>query len=244
MKAITCSQCGALIKKISLRDKFACCDFCGAKILIQENKESIVEISDKKEEKTLSPWEQYRENHKKIQERANQFNYQIDDEPQTKNLSFLGPIIIILIAVIPIIFIAINARNHSTPKEPEKKPFVVNSNIRIPRFPTPTPYPQINYEVKAEWSGSDDLEHLENPQIDMSKLPTTNYAELKKTVFKNRVVRVRVTIETTGEVSTAEIISGHPILAEATVNAAKKNLFNSRSKPTTRVLTYYFRLIE
>ena len=32
-------------------------------------------------------------------------------------------------------------------------------------------------------------------------------------------------------------------LKEAAENAAKKNLFNSRQKPTKRILTYYFRLL-
>lgn len=54
MKAITCPQCGALVKKISLRDKFVPCDYCGAKILFEENKERIIEIPDKTEEQ-LTP---------------------------------------------------------------------------------------------------------------------------------------------------------------------------------------------
>jgi outer membrane biosynthesis protein TonB len=57
-------------------------------------------------------------------------------------------------------------------------------------------------------------------------------------------VQVRITIGTDGDVTKAEAISGHPILAEAAVEAAKKSLFNSRSKPTTRVMTYYFRLLD
>lgn len=46
MKAITCSQCGALIKQIRKRDKFAQCEYCHAAIPILKDK--IFEISEKK----------------------------------------------------------------------------------------------------------------------------------------------------------------------------------------------------
>ncbi len=243
MKAITCPQCGALIKRISLKDKFAFCDYCGAKILLEENK--IVELPAKKEEKKLTPWEQYRENYGKVQARADQY-YVPDLEPPTRNYPLVGALIMVAIVVIPlIIFIASLDNSTSDQKKIPKKTLVENNNSFMPRTPTrtPTPYPKINYEVKVQWNGDNDMEHFENPQIDQSKLPSFDETELKKTVFKNRGVQVKITIDTTGEVTAAEAISGHLILKEAAQEAAIKNLFNPRQKPTKRILTYYFRLI-
>lgn len=247
MKAMTCPQCGALIKKISLKNEFADCDYCEAKILIAENKDKIVEFTDKK----LSAWEQYRENHRQINERTKQYDsdYTHLEEPKAGN-SLVGTVVVFLVIGFIAIggFIAIIASISSRPSDLTKKtqPRPIASPLVIPTiaYPTATPLPEINYQVNVEWSGANDMEHFENPQIDSSKLPSRNYAELKKTVFKNRAAQVKVTINTDGEVTQAEAISGHPILKEAAVEAAKKTLFNSRSKPTTRILTYYFRLID
>lgn len=42
MKAITCSQCGALIKRIDTKDKFVACEYCHAKIPIQKEKVFVI----------------------------------------------------------------------------------------------------------------------------------------------------------------------------------------------------------
>ena len=47
-----------------------------------------------------------------------------------------------------------------------------------------------------------------------------------------------------GEIDTVQTISGHPILVEAATASAKRSVFKSRSKPTTRILTYTFRVLE
>lgn len=245
MKAMTCPQCGALIKKISLKDEFADCDYCKAKILLAENKDKIVEITEKK----LTAWEQYRENRRKIDERTKQNNWDIEysEETQPENPRIFGYIILAVIALIVIgAFIAIAGNMFSTPPQPNIKaqtPYKINVLPTI-SYPTSTPLPQINYVSNVRWEGADDMENFVQPQIDVSKLPTANISELKKTVFKNRAVQVKITIAESGEVTTAEAISGHPILKEAAVNSAKSSLFNSRSKPTTRILTYYFRLTD
>ena len=238
---MACPRCGALIKKISLKEEFADCDYCEAKILLSENKDKIVEISDKK----LTPWDQYRENHRKIDERTKQNNWDVE-ETNAGTSRIFGFFIFGVIALIVVsVFVAIAGSMFSSrPKnliektEPSK-----TVSAPIVQYPKPTPAPHINYQVQIQFKGANDMEHFENPQIENAKLPTFDEAELKKTVFKNRGVQVKVTIDTTGEVTSAEGISGHPILKESAVAAAKKSLFNPRSKPTTRVLTYYFRLI-
>lgn len=245
MKAMTCPQCGALIKRISLKDKFAVCDYCEVRILLEENRDRIVEIPDKPAEKQRSPWEEYRENYRKVNERAQQFDSPYLN-PTPPDTSFVAPLIIGIIVLVAgiIIFAVLKDTNSRSANTSQKAALKTTPFPTVQNYPTPTPVPQINYQVKVQWSGANDMEQFENPQIDASKLPTTDEKELKKTVFKDRAVQVRVIIGTDGEVTSAEAVSGHPILAEAAVEAAKKTLFNSRPKPTTRVLTYYFRLLS
>ena len=247
MKAMTCPQCGALIKKISLKDKFAECEYCEARILLEENRDRIVDIPDKPAVPPPSPWEEYRANHQKVDERTPRFN-SFDYNAEPKNSSAGVVVIIGLIALVAGIIVFATFRNSSPPPAANTARTTALKATPTPAvvswYPTPTPAPQVNYQVKVQWSGANDMEQFENPQIDVSKLPSSDEAELKKTVFKNRAVQVKITIGTDGEVTSAEAVSGHPILAEASVEAAKKTLFNSRSKPTTRVLTYYFRLLS
>jgi NAD dependent epimerase/dehydratase family enzyme len=88
------------------------------------------------------------------------------------------------------------------------------------------------------------MEHFEEPEVDVSTVSNLTSDEVKKTVFKNRVVKLRVVINTEGEIDTVETISGHPLLVNAATESAKRSIFRSRSKPTTRVLTYTFRVLK
>lgn len=243
---MTCPQCGALIKKISLKDKFAECEYCEARILLEENRDRIVEIPDKPDVPPPTPWEQYQENYRKVNERAQQFNSPYLN-PMPPDRSAAAPVIVGLIVLVAAIIVFAAVKGSKQPPSTNTAKLTTLKTTPFPTvqsYPTSTPAPQIRYQVKVQWSGANDMEQFENPELDVDKLPTTNEAELKKTVFKNRAVQVKITIGTDGEVTSAEAISGHPILAEAAVAAAKKTLFNSRQKPTTRVLTYYFRLLS
>jgi DNA-directed RNA polymerase subunit RPC12/RpoP len=154
MKAITCSQCGALIKRISLRDKFALCDYCVAKIIFEENKERIVEISDKKEnedENQLTPSEQYRENYRKINERTKQYDapYTYPQEPENKNNPILGMLFLFFIIGGVIIAVALNFDSClSRPLDTKEKTPLKTYTTPTIEYPTSTPVPRINYEVK------------------------------------------------------------------------------------------------
>ena len=242
MKAITCPQCGALVREFSLKEKFAQCDYCEAKILLEENRDRIVEIPDQP-----TPYEQHQENYRKLNQRVKQYDapytYPQDTEPPGRNLVSVL-VVFGLVAVFGVIVFSLfigSLSKSPTPRPAEKKTFIPTPYPTI-ESPATTPLPQINYQVRVQWNGANDMEYFENPEIETAKLPTSDEAELKKTVFKNRAVQVKITIGMEGEVTSAEAISGHPILKEAAVNAAKKTLFNSRPKPTTRLLTYYFRL--
>jgi DNA-directed RNA polymerase subunit RPC12/RpoP len=254
MKAITCTQCGALVKRILLRDRFALCDYCGAKILLSENKENMVEVPDKKDgsaesrESTLTPWQQYL---KKRDENALRYAA-MNPAPSYKepnDSSILVPLLVLFLLMGAIVFLAVSGKScfyrplDSTEKIAAAKSKSNSPETSAPVFESPR-YPAINYQVNVKWNGQYDMEHYENPRIDPAKLPTFDKAQLKKTVFANRAVEVKITIDERGEVSQAKAVSGHPMLKEAAENAARKSLFSPREKPTARVLTYYFRLTD
>jgi hypothetical protein len=114
-----------------------------------------------------------------------------------------------------------------------------------PTAPEPAkPIPVVNYQPRVSWDGPSDLEHFEEPQVDISSVSDMTTEQVKTTVFKNRIVKLRVVINTEGEINEVETISGHPILVEAATASAKRSIFRSRSKPTSRILTYTFRVLN
>jgi NAD dependent epimerase/dehydratase family enzyme len=88
------------------------------------------------------------------------------------------------------------------------------------------------------------MEHFSEPDVDISSVSHLTSEEVKNTVFKDRVVKLRVVINTEGEIDEVKVISGHPLLAAAATQSAKQSIFRSRSKPTERVLTYTFRVLK
>ncbi|HEY0429794.1 MAG TPA: hypothetical protein VGC76_18570 [Pyrinomonadaceae bacterium] len=237
MKAITCTQCGALINRTSFGNKLAFCDYCGAKLLLDEPSAKPVEIP----QIPRNDW----------QENASYRNYAETDAPEYVPLEDKSPVrtlmnVLFLIAIPIIIFVTAGRSCLNRPSESSKKTVAASNTpaFRSTPFPTvaPTVYPNINYTVTVKWDGSDDMEHFEVPSIDQTKLPTSDIKELKKTIFANRSVQVRVTIDENGEVSEAKAISGHPLLKEASEIAARKSLFSNRSKPTSRLLNYFFHI--
>jgi len=88
------------------------------------------------------------------------------------------------------------------------------------------------------------MEYFAEPKVDTSSVPNLSSEELKQTVFKDRTVKLRVVINPEGEIDTVETISGHPLLVAAATESAKRSIFRNRSKPTTRILTYTFRVLK
>jgi hypothetical protein len=87
-------------------------------------------------------------------------------------------------------------------------------------------------------------EHIEIPTIEHEKLPTFDIAELKKTVFKQRRIKVRMTVSKEGEVTAAKALNGHEVLRESAEKAAKKSLFSTRRKESKITLNYIYLLEE
>jgi hypothetical protein len=249
VKAITCPQCGALIKKISLRDKFAFCDYCTAKILLPEDKGKLVEDSDETGAPQMTPYQQYLKTREENARKYAAMNPPVYNPTDDDDRNVWKVFLVVTSVILLVIFFGVTGRSClDRPFNSTNKTVAASKTPAFTSTPFPltesTVYPRINYSVDVKWTGSDDMEHYEMPSIDVTKLPTADTKQLKKTVFANRSVQVKVTIDENGEVSEAKAISGHPILKEAAENAARKTLFSNRPKPTNRVLTYVFRLTE
>lgn len=245
MKAITCSQCGALIKRISLKDKFANCDYCGAKILIEENKGKIIEIRDgvtPPPPKRTFPQLDKRERDRLFQTMVEQNNDSdsYNDTKKTVNVS-LVIFIIGFLTIAPIILVAIS-KIASEKKNTKKAEFANVEKTPTPAivYQTQEPLPDIKYRAYVQYNTDIDADLVEVPVIRLEQLPTTDQTELKKTVFAQRKIRVRITINENGDVSDVKALNGHQVLQDSSVEAAKKSLFSSRKRKTTTVLTYIY----
>lgn len=234
MKALTCTQCGAVLQDNSPRSRFLACKYCGANLQYDETPPEVEKPrgeSAAEEEKTN--WEIYLENYEKVVERTAPVDA---TDPSENSNSFLRTVVraaVLLTIAISILggVLAVLSLTFAT------------TSSKPGTLPTATPSRKINYQVKIEWDGVNDLEYYEMPRIDVAKLPSFDEDELKRTVFKDRRVQVSATIERTGEVSSASVISGRPILTAAAVKGAKKTVFSPRKEKATRILTYYFHLI-
>jgi len=157
-------------------------------------------------------------------------------------IALLVPIFIAFVVFLNLPSQTTPAKVYSAPSTPYSYP--TPSHWSVPADVPEKPIPVVNYQPRISWDGPSDLEHFESPEVDISSVKHLSSEEVKNTVFKNRIVKLRVIINTEGEIDTVETISGHPILVEAATASAKSSIFRSRSKPTTRVLTYTFRVLK
>ncbi len=223
MRAITCTQCGATIDDVSENSVIIRCDHCGARIMIDRVPKSPAASYDLPD-----------------------FDAGPSTIPSAKVLTFVG----VAIVLIPLF---VGALILNKPKTPAPQRVYPVASSPAP-YPTPSswsvttepekPAAIVNYQPRVSWDGPNDLEHFEDPVVDTSSVSDLTTEELKKTVFKDRIVKLRVIINTEGEIDSVETISGHPLLVAAATDSAKSSIFHSRSKPTTRVLTYTFRVLK
>jgi DNA-directed RNA polymerase subunit RPC12/RpoP len=227
MKAITCTQCGAMIENVSEQSLIISCDYCGARIMI-----SAPEPQPKPIMRVVPP--------------------ELEIEPKKFSPANLGLAAgIALVLPILFLFFAFSDRRDQ-PATSEAR------SVYTTPYPDPTvlpiwsatteasklPPPVVNYQPRVSWDGPNDIEHFAEPEVDISSVSNLTSEEVRNTVFKDRTVKLRVVINTEGEVDSVETISGHPILVEAATTSAKLSIFRSRSKPTTRVLIYTFRVLK
>jgi predicted nucleic acid-binding Zn-ribbon protein len=239
MKATNCTQCGAVITDIRDGATFADCDYCGAHFLLPN------------EEKPVT-------GHRPAPAYAS--------EPFTASsftLPYGARIVLIAIGVGFLLLVAgatisivqqkrqREAADAFRIKQEAAEKRAREKYVDPPVSPLWTgstepdkPLPVVNYQPRVSWDGPNDMQYFAEPAVDISSVSHLSSEEIKKTVFKNKIVKLRVVINTDGEIDQTETISGHPILVEAAIESAKRTIFRSRSKPTTRVLTYTFRVLK
>lgn len=224
IRAINCTQCGATVQDISIHSTLAECEYCGARILLEKSRPVTKEVH------YVTP---------------PSFS---TDEPKTWPVGAIVIAVAIAVALSIIIWllIASSGRDQTEPLHAFSQP---PAPVVAPEWTdTPAisqkPAPVVNYQPRLSWDGPNDIEYFDDPVVDISSVSHLTTEEIKASVFKNRIVKLRVVIDTQGEIESVETISGHPILVEAATASAKRSVFRSRSKPTTRVLTYTFRVLK
>jgi DNA-directed RNA polymerase subunit RPC12/RpoP len=253
MKAITCSQCGAVLTEFSATDKFAGCQYCGAKIRLRPEK--IIEVSDNKvkrnDDDNLTPYQKHQKRRRELQ-----IKYAQNASPGVS--SHLGPTddnssgtLFVVVFVSIFIAIIIFAFNFEPPTNKIKKSTLTStpteestSTEQSKQTKTPLPLPDITYRAYVKYNTALGGEHIQIPTIEPEQLPTYDEKEIKKTVFKQKRIRVRITINQEGEVTDAKALNGHKVLRESSVRAAKKSLFSARRRIGQSTLTYIFILEE
>lgn len=228
MKAIICTQCGATIEDVSETSVIIHCEYCGARLWVAAESEPAAPPQ-------IEPPEIYNE------------------QPSAS----FSPVKIVILIMAASVLIPLLIGVFALKQPADKYAYVTNvkRNALSPvpySAPSPVsfatepakPVPVVNYQPRVAWDGPNDMEHFEEPEVDISSVADLTSEEVEKTVFKNRVVKLRVVINTEGEIDSVETISGHPILVEAATASAKRSIFRSRAKPTTRILTYTFRVLK
>ena len=225
MKAITCTQCGARIENVSESSLIINCEYCGARLI----------LDPRKPEPVSPPMP------------APDFEFANVERPNAT--SFAVGIAALFLIPIVIVFFVYLGQSQRKPEQPEP------SYVYTPPTPYPAPAwsvstepvkptPIVNYQPRVSWDGPNDMEHFADPEVDISSVAHLSSDEIKKTVFKDRTVKLRVVINTEGEIDDVTTVSGHPILVQAATQSARSSIFRSRSKPTTRILTYTFRVLK
>lgn len=238
MIVTNCTQCGAIIADITDGSTFADCDYCGARFLIphQVTQDSAFRPAAAN---AIEPF------------RAAPFS-----------LPYGARIVLIAIGVGFLLLVAggtfaviqqkkerealaaYRAERDAAQRKAGEKPAPFTDPSWTVSNDPPKPLPVVNYQPRVSWDGPNDIQHFASPEVDISSVSHLTSEEVEKTVFKDRNVRLRVVINTEGEIDEVETISGHPLLVAAATQSAKESIFAPRKNPTKRVLTYTFRIVK
>ena len=71
-----------------------------------------------------------------------------------------------------------------------------------------------------------------------------NYPELAKRMNISGTVKLQIVVATSGTVKNSKIVGGHPLLANAAMDAVKKWRFEPASEETTGVVEFRFNPTE
>jgi len=66
------------------------------------------------------------------------------------------------------------------------------------------------------------------------------YPELAKRMFITGVVKIQVTVSANGSVKSVKLVGGHPVLANAALDAAKQWRFEAGPQESTGIVEFHF----
>lgn len=66
------------------------------------------------------------------------------------------------------------------------------------------------------------------------------YPDLARRMSISGVVKVQITVDKTGNVKSSKLVGGHPILAQAALDAVRKWRFESAGDETTGLVEFHF----
>lgn len=66
------------------------------------------------------------------------------------------------------------------------------------------------------------------------------YPDLARRMSISGVVKIQITVDKTGNVKNSKLVGGHPILAQAAMDAVRKWRFESAGDDTTGVVEFHF----
>jgi len=69
---------------------------------------------------------------------------------------------------------------------------------------------------------------------------TPHYPEMAKAMRLSGAVRIAVKVAPNGKVVSAEVLGGHPVLAQVAVDAARQFRFETAQKLTEEIVTFNF----
>lgn len=249
MKAITCSQCGALIKGISMQKKVVVCKYCGSEMFLKNFQEKVIEIPDKDADKvkTKTDWEIYLERHREMRERSEIIQSETSFDYDFQGWKILG-VIVVIASVIGFAVLMYHTFNPSARTRNERVEKISNEPTPMPT-PTSTPEPCPNIDVLSYSSyvfRDDEEKDIAVPIFKDSDLPTCDIVNLRRGMFndRNKMVKVRVTVDTEGNVVKAEQIAGHKNFKRSAEEAALKSTYYKPKRRTNKTIVYYYLLMK
>jgi DNA-directed RNA polymerase subunit RPC12/RpoP len=233
MKAITCSQCGASIKKFDTNAKYVECEYCHSNIPVLKEKVFVIP-NPKPVIKKVG-----------VEQKVSALtSYDIDPPKKTFNPFIPLIVMILIIGGIAILFGVILKDNKSRLPKTSADQAGIKTDTEPSSTNVPANIPTFSYKTSVSYNSLIGAEYIETPTIEPAQVNNLTNEDLKKDVFKEKRIRVEIKINQAGEVTDAKALNGHEILKESAVRAAKNSLFTNRNSPSTATLTYIFLLVD
>ncbi len=204
MKAIKCSQCGAIIEEISSELEFTKCSYCGATYRLKDVK--IIEIS-RKEAKRIN-----------TQISKSDIPFFRDGEYDRKNNADKSALIVVSV----ILFLVFGGM------------WVNGLMSGSFLFGFDLPEIKITATAKTTLNANNlnlnsidtlNFDHVEFPKFYSWDLPTWNTSEFVKTAFVERRINVKVKVDKSGKVTEAKAQNGHQYIQRISEKAALNSTF-------------------